>query len=139
MIEIIAGVWLICLFLSLLTSAYSVYLTRKKLRSKKFQNINIHLQKIGMFWSNSAADFAILDTDSIINDENKSLRSAYMLGLLGLASIPGFLLLFVVTISIHFIAISRKEQALFQSALAQSSTLEINEVQSLVDKLNQIQ
>lgn len=138
MIEIMLGVWAICFALSALTLAYGIFLTKKRLHSHKLQAINTNLAKVGLFWSNATSDFEVLQENSINEDQRKTLRSAWMAGLLGLGSVPGFLLLFAITISVHFIARSRKENSTFQSALAANTQLSPQEVQVLVNDLKKV-
>lgn len=138
MIEILLGVWFVSFCLSMMTLIYGFTLTRKKLHSSKLQNVNANLEKVGLFWSNAISDFAPLKENAVRLDQKKTLRSALMIGLLSLGSVLGFLLLFIVTISVHFIAPSRKEKAMFRSALANDPNLTSDQVTRVVDELKQI-
>ena len=138
MIEIILGIWVVCFFLSIMVLGINFHLMRKRLGSEKLKNLNMNLKKINMYWSNTAEDFLPLDSDSINKDEEKTLRNALFMGFFALGSLPGFILLFILILSIHFLAPSRKTVATFNSALAQKNALSQEEVQNLVKQLSQI-
>ena len=138
MIEIIVGVWLTSLFISLFVVSFNYYFTRKRLKSERLQTLNFNLNKVDMFWSNSLADFAPLTPDAIANDAAKTLRNTLLMGLLGLASLLGLVFLIILVISLHFLARSRKEIATFRSPLATNKDLDQNEITQLVNELKQI-
>lgn len=138
MIEIIVAVWITCFCLSMITVAFNYYFTRKKLFSNALKNLNVNLEKVGLYWSNSSADFLPLSLNSVQTDASKTLKNTFLLGALGLASVPGFLLLVITVLSIHLLARSRKERATFNSALVQNSDLSRSEVENLINEFNQI-
>lgn len=137
MIEIILGVWIISMALSLISVGINFYLVQKKLESKKLEILNLNLEKINLYWSNTTEDFLPLEAEGIKRDKQKTLRNALLLSLFGLGSLPGFILLVVVILSIHFLAPSRKTKATFSSPLA-FENLSAAEVESFVKDLKQI-
>ncbi|QDK38172.1 hypothetical protein [Bdellovibrio sp. NC01] len=137
MIEIVLGVWFACLSLSAIVVSINFYLTRKQLQSRSLQILNQNLVKIDLFWSNSNADFNTLTENAIQLDARKTLRNTLLVGFLGIASVPGFLLLTAVVLSVRFLARSRKEVATFRSELAERD-LSKDEVERLVSELRHI-
>ena len=138
MIEIIVGVWLASLIISLFVVSFNYHLTRKRLQSERLKTLNLNLAKIDMYWSNSLANFAPLTPDAVENDAAKTLRNTLLMGLLGLASIVGLIFLLILVISLHFLARSRKELATFRSSLATDKNLSVRDVQTLVSEYIQI-
>lgn len=138
MVEIILAVWLTCFVLSMTVVSINFYVTRKQLRSQTLKTLNLNLQKMGMYWSNSSSDFLALTPEAIETDAKKTLRNTLFIGFLGLASVPGFLLLTAVVLSIHFLARPRREIATFQSALAKDSSLSRENVEELVREISAI-
>jgi hypothetical protein len=137
-IEIILGVWLVCFCLSAIVTRFGYYLTYKKLTSQSLSNLNTNLKKIHLFWSNSSSDFTPLTEGAVEADAKKALRTSLLVGFLGVASVVGFILLFLVVISVHFLARSRKERATFRSALTDDTSLSAQEVEALVQDLRGI-
>lgn len=138
MLEIIVGVWIISLILSLLTVGFGFFLTYKKLNSMQLRKLNENLGLADLFWSNSLADFATLTENSIQKDAAKTLQSSLWMALLGLASLPGFIFLLILVISVHTLARSRKERATFESVLAQRVGFSKEEVLKVVEELRSI-
>ncbi|MNK01248.1 hypothetical protein D3C87_190430 [compost metagenome] len=138
MIEIIVGIWLLCFCLSMLTVGINFHLTRKKLSSKKLSTLNANLEKVELFWSSSLDDFSPLTSEALEKDTKATLRNSLLIGLLGLGSIPGFLLLLALVLSLHMLARSRKEVATFRSPLSTDTNLSKQDVETLVSQLSQI-
>jgi hypothetical protein len=138
MIEVIAGVWLTSFVLSLIVTGFNFYTTRKRLHSQRLTTLNFNLAKVDMYWSNSTANFAPLTANAVETDAAKTLRNTLLMGLLGLASLVGLLLLLTVVISLHYLVRSRREVATFRSALATDKNLGQDEVEKLVAELAQI-
>lgn len=112
------------------------YLTRKKLQSKTLKNLNANLEKVNLFWSNSSNDFSPLSANAIENDASRTLRGTLLMGLLGLISVPGFLLLIALVLSIHMLARSRKEIAIFNSPLVSDVSLPKEHIENLVKEFS---
>lgn len=138
MVEIIVGVWLVSLVISIFVVSFNYQLTRKRLKSERLATLNTNLAKVEMYWSNSLADFAPLTEDAIETDAKKTLRNTLMMGLLGLASLIGLIFLIILVLSLHFLARSRKETATFRSPLATDKNLSPSEVKNFVNEFTQI-
>jgi hypothetical protein len=138
MIEVIAGVWLTSFVLSLIVTGFNFYTTRKRLNSQRLTILNFNLAKVDKYWSNSTANFAPLTANAIEMDAAKTLRNTLLMGLLGLASLIGLILLLTVVISLHYLVRSRREVATFRSALATDKNLSQGEVEKIVTELAQI-
>lgn len=138
MIEIIIGVWLASLLLSAIIVSVNYYLTLKRISSEPLTTLDFNLAKVGMFWSHTAADFSALTPQAIQRDAHRALRNSLLIGLLGLASVLGLIILFIVVISLHFLARSRKEMAVFRSSLVTDKTLSKYDVEQIMRELTQI-
>jgi hypothetical protein len=138
MVEIIVGVWLTSLIISIFVVSFNYHLTRKRLNSERLKTLNSNLAKVDMYWSNSLANFAPLTADAVETDAAKTLRNSLLMGLLGLASLIGLVFLIILVLSLHFLARSRKELATFRSLLATGKNLSPSEVQNLVNEFAQI-
>lgn len=138
MIEIVLGVWFTCLSLSIIIVSINYHLTRKQLQSRSLEVLNHNLSKVGLFWSNSNADFTPLTENAVQLDAKKTLRNTLLVGLLGIASIPGLLLLTAVVLSVRFLARSRKEVATFRSDLVETEDLPVEEVEKIISDLRYI-
>lgn len=138
MIEIVVGIWAVCLVLSLMVSGFNIYMVRRRLNSVKLKTLNANLEKLNLYWSYTNSNFQTLSPDIVTHDKNRSLRQAYAITLLGLLSIPGLLILLAVVLSIHFLAKTRKEMAVMESDLAKVDSLSQEQVSSLVQELNAI-
>lgn len=137
-VEIMLGVWLVCFCLSALTLAINFHLTYRKMRSRALRNLNLNLEKVQMYWSNSAGNFAPLTSGAIEKDRKDTLRNAFLLGFLSLGSLPGFLLHFIIVVSLHLLARTRKEIATFRSPLASDPGLDKTAIERWIRDLSQI-
>ncbi len=138
MVEIMLGVWTVCFVLSMTVVAVNFNITKKRLHSSKLQILNANLEKIDRFWSNSQGDFCERLPNSIEEDKTKYLKNVLLTGFLGLGSVPGFVLLFLLVISSHKLARSRKETATFLSDLAQVEINDLEKIKKVVSEMNQI-
>jgi len=131
-IEVIVGVWLTSFFLSMIVVGFNFYFTYQRLQSDQLKILNENLAKTNLFWSNSHGDFSPLTSGAVENDRIKTLRNTALMGLLGLGSLPGFVFLLIIVLSLNILARSRKEVATFDSALAKDRNLERGEVESML-------
>lgn len=138
MIEIVIGVWLGALALSLVVSGFNIYIVNKHLNSTKLKTLNKNLEKINLHWSYANSNFAPLSDGQIEADKKRSLRQAMGITLLGLLSIPGFLILLVAVASMHFLAKTRIEKAVLSSELAWDEALTKETVEIRVQEINSI-
>jgi hypothetical protein len=134
MIEILATVYLISMILSFSLVTWHYISTKRQLRSSRLKNLNRNLYAVGLYWSHSNGSFADLNAGSVEEDEKKSLRNVLWLALLGFFSVLGFLLLAAVIFSIRYLARSRLEVAVLDSALALQMNLPEDQVATLVEQ-----
>lgn len=135
MVEILLGAWLASLVLSLPLTAWNIGSVLKLARSKKLLNLNENLKKLGLFWSITRENFQSLEQSNPEDDAKKSIRNFILLGALGLFSVLGLFILFVVTVSIHKLIRNRTAEQIFKSELAQKQNLEPKQVETLVASL----
>lgn len=138
MVEIILVVYITCFTLSACLIAWQYSLVSRQLQSQSLQNLNTNLAKVGLFWSNEKSDFASLQEGSIEADQRKAKLTVLAVGLLGFASVPGFLLLLAVILSMRYLARSRKERAVFASRLIEDAILDATQVNGLVEEFKNI-
>jgi hypothetical protein len=128
MIEIIAGVYLTCFALSWILIFWHFSFVSRELKSTKLVTLNHNLEKVGYFWSHSRGAIEKLGEFTAADDQKKSRRGVLWLGIFAFWSVPGFLILLAVILSLRFSFSSRKERAVLQSALAQNPELSPDEV-----------
>jgi hypothetical protein len=138
MIEVLAAIYVTSFALSMMLVAWNYVVLSKQLRSESLSHINRNLKKIGMFWSVSSEDFSSLLESSIEKDASSALRSTLMLGILGLGSALGFVLLFVITLTMRLLKTNRRGRAVFHSALAKDPNLAPEQVQQLFQEYSKI-
>lgn len=138
MVEIILTVWLISLVLSLSLVIWKFIHTRRQINSKKSYVLNQNLQKVGLCWLPSQSNFGLWGPGVVERENFKALRGVALFGLLSFAGLVGFLLIFVVFMSMHFLVKDRKAAAVFSSDLVSVENLGSEEIQSLVNRINEI-
>jgi hypothetical protein len=138
MIEALAAIYVTSFVLSMTLVGWNYVVLSKQLRSESLAQINHNLKKIGKFWSVSSEDFSSLLESSIDKDARSALRSTLMLGIIGLGSAPGFVLLLVITLTMRLVKTNRRGRAVFHSALAKDPNLGPEEVQQLFQDYSKI-
>ena len=138
MVEIVLGVWIVCFILSMCLVTWNYFSILKKLKSSRLINVNLNLKKINQYWSVTNENFETLEQDCIEKDKARALKSAIMLGFLGLTSFIGFLLLLAIVVSLRFLIKERRTTAVFQSELAKNSHLLESEVESIYKSIREI-
>ncbi len=104
----------------------------RHIRSPEMALLNQNLSKVGMFWSESAGDFRLLNEGSAELDREKMYRTFFiMTAFLSLLSFIGMLLLILIFVSGR----PRLERNAFNSELARNRELTPAEVQALVNEL----
>lgn len=127
MIELIFVVWFACFALSVPITFLNIKSVLKLKKSNSIQNLNRNLVKIGRFWSLSSDSIQSLSESDPEQDLQKSLRSCYLIGILGFFSAPGLLFLIIVSVSMHVMSNS-KTNFIMNSDLAKSE-LDVESVQ----------
>lgn len=136
MIEIIAGVWLTSLLLSIPITAWNIHTVLQSKRSPKYTVLNSNLAKIGLFWSLSGEQFMPLAKGNPDDDARKLLRTYLIIGCLGFLSLLGLIFLSIVTVSLHVLVKSRKADRVMKSELAINADLSPIEVQTMTKTLS---
>jgi hypothetical protein len=136
MIEIIAGVYAASAFLSLTLTLLNYWATRSLLRSSQMSLLNENLGRINKFWSTSNSEIATLVRGQPQTDHRKSLQHVLWLGLLGLGSAPGFILLLIISVSLRYLARPRLEKKLLNGPLAQGPMQDARAVTDYLQSIN---
>jgi hypothetical protein len=132
MIEIIVGVWLTSLLLSVPITLWNFTSIRRRTESPEYATLNSNLLKVGQFWSLSNDSFVQLSESNPEADIKKLKRTYLMIAALGLLSVFGLIFLSILSFSIHVLAKSRLTQQVFHSPLANNIGLSADEVAKLV-------
>lgn len=138
MIEIVIGLWLISFILSMLLIAWNYKATLQQVSSQKLKALNHNLKKIGYYWSVSNENFDKYEEGIIEKDRSLALRSNLFLGLLGLASVLGFILLLAIILSLRFLIKNRRTTTVFHSALTEDENLSAEEVKKLFQQMSEV-
>jgi hypothetical protein len=131
MIEILAIIYCSSLALSSFLLIWNLNSIQKQLRSKQLAQINLNLRKENLFWSSTEENLKHLNESNPQADALSSRRSCLMMALLGFASLPGFLLYLIFTISLSIIQ-SRCKKYIFESELARTANLNGEQVRDIV-------
>jgi len=134
MIELIFIVWFTCLALSIPLTFWNIKSALKIKNSNSVKNLNGNLAKIGRFWSLSSDSIQSLSDSNPEEDLKKSLRSYYLIGILGFFSLPGLLFLIIVSISMHVLS-KNKTNFIMKSDLAKSD-LAVESVQLFFNSID---
>ena len=133
MVEILIGAWVISLVLSVPLTMWNINSVLKISRSTELKTLNANLVKVGLFWSLSNETFWPLEELTPEEDFKKSVRGYLLLGALGLFSVLGLLILFVVSVSIHKLIRNRTAESVFKSELSRRPDLEVKSIEALVN------
>ncbi len=133
MIEILAIIYCSSLGLSSLLLLWNLNSLQSQLRSKELTQLNLNLRHVNLFWSLTDDNLKSLNESSIQKDAQAARRSCLMMGLLGLASLPGLLLYLVLTLSLSFVQ-SRRKKYIFKSELVKSSNLNAHQIKEILEQ-----
>lgn len=94
------------------------YLHRKKVRSVPYRQLQNNLHKVGLIWRESRSDIETFaegkeERDLVLYEKNLLLMGTFFFFL----SWAGFVFNLIILVSMHKLAISRKEQKIFASPL----------------------
>lgn len=109
-----------------------LWLHRKKVQRPTYRKMQANLQKAGLLWRESRSDLEPYqegkeDQDLKAYEKNLLLMGSFFLFLSWL----GFFFNLLVLISVHSLAVSRKERFLFSSALTEQDLL-VEQVQEIL-------
>lgn len=138
MVEILAVVYGVCFLASTLLVLWQFQTVNQQLKSKSLLILNRNLAKQNLSWSNNESNFASLTAASIQEDGDRLRRNTLMLEIFAFLSVLGLVLVFLVILSIRYLARSQKEKAVFGSALARDSALSSDQVQALINEFKDL-
>lgn len=132
MLEIIVGVWVGSLAISIIITGLNIWYAYKLTKSPKYLVLNKNLAKVDSYWSLSNENFKNFSEGSAKDDEKKQVRNFLLLGSLGFLSAIGLFFLIVLTLSLQFLVKSRLTRHVFRSELATNPELTAADVTKLV-------
>lgn len=132
MVEILLLIWISCLVFSVPLTIWNIHSVLKVARSEEVAILNENLKPFKLYWSLSQDDFIPIESLSPADDLRKAVINFVLLGLLGFFSIIGLVILFVVSLSLHFFIRNRRVENVFKSNLSRIRNLDPNEAQSLL-------
>lgn len=108
------------------------YLHRKKVRSGPYQQLQKNLRKVNLIWRESRADIETFtegkeERDLALYEKNLLLMGTFFFFL----SWAGFVFNLIILVSMHKLAVSRKEQKIFASPLTQRD-LEAKDIETIL-------
>lgn len=133
----LAAIYLLGVFLGFVLTAANIGLRKRRRASREFRNVENNLKKAELFWSEN--EDRIVDwTETRAKDDVAKGNSGFAIAgaLISALSWGGVIFLSILVLSEHVLARSRREKALFASALAASEDLDKDEVTRLVGELN---
>ena len=131
MIEIFLFIYCASLALSGLLLAWNLRSLHRQVHSIRFIRLNSNLKKLNLFWSINNERIETLNAESLQDDICSAYRSRWLMGLLGLASLPGFLLFFVLTLSLGLIK-NRTFTFLINCQVSKDDSLSAEQIQNVL-------
>lgn len=136
MLHVMAGVYILCLVISALSSGLFILSMKKHFKSRAYLNLNSNLSALDFFWSDSRSEILPLTANAIERDQKEAIQSFLRIALLAtFTSVIGCLFLMLYIFSATNLAQPRLEKKIFASALAQNTILSVDEIKILVLKL----
>ncbi|MBC7740617.1 MAG: hypothetical protein H7061_00365 [Bdellovibrionaceae bacterium] len=127
--------YLVGFFATLLLVGLHLFLQTQKQKSKAMRQVQSNLKKIGFFWSDSEAEIKPYTAGAEKADLNKSIKSILISGIaFTFMSWVGFVLQFIIMLSLRFLAVKRLERNVFDSELA-ANELSPTQIKIQYDKL----
>lgn len=113
-----AAAYIVGWFPSAAVTGAQIWLHRKKVQAPAYRLLQKNLQKVGLLWREAHSDIESFEDGKEAQDLKTYEKNILLMGTFFLfLSWPGFLFNLVVLISVHSLAISRKERQLFSSDL----------------------
>lgn len=132
----LAAIYFVGLLFCLSLTGVLICLMKRQFHLPTTTHINANLGKIGLYWSDAESNFAELSSSNTEADRARSYRNAVLMGLLfSIGSWAGFFFLFLIMVSLRFIARPRLERAVYASELALNQNLSTQDVQKIVTTL----
>lgn len=112
-----------------------LWIHRKKVKAPAYRQLQNNLQKVGLYWRESRSDVEPFTEGAEAQNLKAYEKNILLMGTFFLfLSWGGFLFNLIVLISVHSLAISRKERALFESPLT-TQDLPPEEVQKILKEI----
>lgn len=100
-------------------TALHLYLFRRKIKSAKMHTLQVNLQKVNLFWSESNGEISTLEQGTPAQSERRYFKNVIIFGIIFFfLSWIGFFVQLLIMISLRYLAMPRVERALFASRLA---------------------
>ncbi|WII71434.1 hypothetical protein QJS83_13270 [Bdellovibrio sp. 22V] len=117
---------------SAIVTGLQVGLHRKKVKTPSYRLLQNNLQKVGLIWRESRSDIEPYSEGKEERDLHAYEKNLFLMGAGFLfLSWMGFLFNLIVLISVHSLAVSRKERKIFESDLT-SKDLGVDEVRAIL-------
>lgn len=121
----LAAVYVVGLVPSASLTALHLFLFRRKIKSEEMQTLQVNLQKVNLFWSESNGEISTLEQGTPAQSERKYFRNVIIFGIIFFfLSWIGFFVQLLIMISLRYLAMPRVERALFASRLAEEDLIE---------------
>lgn len=109
-----------------------IYLHRKKVRSSEYRFLQKNLQKMNLLWRESRAEIEPFSEGKEARDLAAYEKNLLLMGTFFLfLSWAGFVFNLIVLVSMHKLAISRKEQKIFASPLTRGE-LNVDDIETIL-------
>ncbi|WP_374079085.1 hypothetical protein [Bdellovibrio bacteriovorus] len=109
-----------------------IWLNRKKVKSAPYRQLQKNLQKVGLIWRESRSDMEPFREGKEEQDLKSYEKNILLMGTFFLfLSWVGFFFNLLVLISVHSLAVSRKERKLFSSDLT-TQDLAVEPIQEIL-------
>lgn len=120
MIPEIAGAYVTGLIPSSGLTGLHLYLFRRKIHSKAMAVLQLNLQKVNLYWSESNGEISTLEQGTPSQSEKRYFKSVVIFGIVFFfLSWIGFFVQLLIMVSLRYLAMPRLERALFASKLAE--------------------
>jgi len=135
----LAASYVVGVLISFLVTALNIGLRNRHRKSTAYRRLEQNLRRADFFWSDNEDRIVDWSETRAKEDASRGNTSFIIAGaLIAALSWAGALFLVILVLSEHVIARSRREKAVFASALAQRDELSRHEVETLVKELNSV-
>ena len=126
-------IFVVSLLISVSMGALSFYFQKRFYQSSAYQNLNLNLSQLELFWSDSKSDILPLNDNAVEKDQKTALNSLAAIVLIAcLTSFLGCLLLLLYILSYRKLAKPRLEKKILTSKLAGASNISKDEAREIV-------
>lgn len=130
-----AAAYVVGLIPSASVTGLQIWFHRKKVTNIRYRRLQENLKKVGLVWREANSELEEYQPEKETQDLQRYEKDILLMGTFFLfLSWIGALFNTIILISVHFLAVSRKERKLFSSALAEKD-LSIEQVQEILQEL----